>query len=55
MILSFLKDESAATLVEYGLIVAIISLAAVAGLGVFSSAMKDMFSTFANTMDRAGH
>lgn len=53
MIVSFLKDETAATAVEYGLIVAIISLATAAGIGLYSDSMKNMFSNFSTTVDDA--
>lgn len=55
MIASFLKDETAATAVEYGLIVAVISLAVAAGIGAYSGAMKNMFGYFANILDDAGN
>ncbi len=44
MIRRFLKDESGATAIEYGLIVAVLSLAVVAGVGLVGNAVMDMFS-----------
>jgi pilus assembly protein Flp/PilA len=49
-----LKDQSAATMVEYGLVVAGVSLAIVAGLGAVSGNMRDTFMTLANFMQNAG-
>jgi pilus assembly protein Flp/PilA len=40
----FLADESGATAIEYGLIVAMISLMIVVGIGSVGSAVEDMFA-----------
>lgn len=40
----FLKDESAATAVEYGLIVAVLSLTIVAGVSKAGNALEYLFS-----------
>lgn len=40
MIRRFLKDEAGATAIEYGLIIALISLAIVAGVGTLSNELK---------------
>jgi pilus assembly protein Flp/PilA len=50
----FLKDQSAATMVEYGLIAAGVSVAILVGLGSISSSMRDSFMTLANFMANAG-
>lgn len=47
----FIKDEKAATVIEYALIAAIISLAALAGAGGVSTALK---SSYENTADHVG-
>lgn len=40
----FLLDERGATVVEYGLIVAVLSLTIVAGFGNFTEAFTEMFT-----------
>lgn len=40
MIRRFLKDEDGATAIEYGLIIALISLAIVAGVGALSDELE---------------
>ncbi len=40
----FLKDETGATAIEYGLIVAVLSLAIVGGVGQASNAIQWLFS-----------
>ncbi|CAN7327491.1 Flp family type IVb pilin [Mesorhizobium amorphae] len=40
----FLKDETGATAIEYGLIVAVLSLAIVGGVGQAANAIKWLFS-----------
>lgn len=40
----FVADESGATAIEYGLIVAVISLAMIAGFSQFGNALQDMLS-----------
>jgi pilus assembly protein Flp/PilA len=54
LLVRFLKDESAATMVEYGLIVAGISVAIIAGLGAVSGNMRATFNTLAGFMANAG-
>jgi pilus assembly protein Flp/PilA len=39
----FIKDENGATAIEYGLIIAVLSLAAVAGFGYFADALEYLF------------
>lgn len=41
---SFLNDESGATAIEYGLIAALVSVAAVTALGAMGEALSDMFT-----------
>lgn len=43
MLGSFIRDESAATAIEYGLIIAILSLVIIAGFG---NAMRQMLANF---------
>ncbi|WP_325264164.1 Flp family type IVb pilin [uncultured Rhizobium sp.] len=49
---SFMSDECGATAVEYGLIIAIISAALLAGFGAFSSALSNMFSFLGGKVDK---
>ncbi|MER9331750.1 Flp family type IVb pilin [Mesorhizobium sp. M0152] len=44
VLLRFLKDETGATAVEYGLIVTVLSLAIVAGIGQVFNAITWLFS-----------
>jgi len=39
----FLRNEEGATAVEYGLIVAVLSMAIIAGFSNFSAQLQDMF------------
>lgn len=40
---SFIKDESGATAIEYGLIAALISVAAIAALSAMGTELSEMF------------
>lgn len=52
MIISrFLVDRNGATAIEYGLIIAVLSLAIVAGFGQASNSMQDMFGRVSDTLD----
>lgn len=42
---SLVKDESAATLVEYGLLLALIALAAVVTMGTLGKQVNNLFSS----------
>jgi pilus assembly protein Flp/PilA len=44
LIRRFLADQSGATAIEYGLIVAVLSLAIVAGIGRAGNAISEMFA-----------
>lgn len=44
MLLEFLKDESGATAIEYGLIVSLLSLAVVGGFMLVAGSLEDMFA-----------
>ena len=50
---SFAKDESGATAIEYGLIAALISVAAIAALTSVGTSLSTMFSTVASELDNA--
>ncbi len=44
MLLKFLKDETGATAIEYGLIVSVLSLAVIGGFALFADSLEFMFS-----------
>lgn len=51
MLKKFIKDESGATAVEYGLIISVLSLTIVAGISSFGNSMSNMFEGYATTLD----
>ncbi len=53
MIKRFLKDEEGATMVEYGLVVALIAVAVVATLGPLGTKIADLFTTVAGKIPAA--
>ena len=53
LIKTFLQDESGATAIEYGLITALVSLAAIAGLGAVGTELGDLFTFVASVMDNS--
>ena len=48
---NFVKDESGATAIEYGLIAALIALAIVVGAGALGNSINAQFSGIATTLD----
>ena len=44
MLKAFLTDESGATMIEYGLIAALVSVAAIVALRLLGSALQDIFT-----------
>ncbi|MGE0747665.1 MAG: Flp family type IVb pilin [Rhodospirillales bacterium] len=50
---SLLKDESGATAIEYGLIAALVSVAAVGALQAMGTSLSSMFGTVSNKLDDA--
>ena len=52
-IMNLLKDESGATAIEYGLIAALVSVAAISALGAMGSSLKEMFGTVSNELETA--
>ena len=48
-----LKDKSGATAIEYGLIAALVSVAAVVALGQVGTSLSTMFGTVSTTLDAA--
>lgn len=50
---NFIKDESGATAIEYGLIAALVSVAAIAALTAMGDELKNMFNTVAEELKNA--
>ena len=50
----FVRDESGATAVEYGLIAALIGVVIIAGAGALGSALNTKFTDVGNTVSNAG-
>ncbi len=46
----FLKDESGATMIEYGLVAALVSVAAIIALGLLGDALVDIFNYVATAL-----
>lgn len=53
VIRSFLKDESGATAIEYGLIAALVSVAAIVALGAMGDALVVIFDTVESELTSA--
>ena len=49
----FLKDESGATAIEYGLIAALIAVVLIAALQTLSTSLNGVFTTTATKLDTA--
>jgi pilus assembly protein Flp/PilA len=50
----FMKNESGATAVEYGLIAALIGVVIIAGASTLGSALNSKFSSIGSTVSNAG-
>ncbi len=50
---NFCGDESGATAIEYGLIAALVSVAAIGALTTMGSTLQTMFGTISNSMSAA--
>lgn len=53
MLKQFLKDESAATAIEYGLIIAVLSLAIIGALSTAMNAIQDNFNFLGDTINNS--
>lgn len=53
MLKRFLMDRSAATAVEYGLIVAVLSLVVVAGVGTAANSLQFLFGSSDSKLNQA--
>ena len=51
LVARFVKDESGATAIEYGLIAALIAPAIMVGAGALGNAIDDQFQSIADTMN----
>ncbi|WP_332772653.1 Flp family type IVb pilin [Phenylobacterium sp.] len=49
----FLKDESGATAIEYGLIAALIAVVLVSAMGLVSGSLNDLLSGISTDLDTA--
>lgn len=50
---ALLNDESGATAIEYGLIAALVSVAAIAALTAMGSSLRSMFETVSTSLETA--
>ena len=50
---AFMADESGATAIEYGLIAALVSVAAIAALGAMGNSLGQMFNKVASELGSA--
>ena len=53
MIKTFWRDECGATAIEYGLIAALVSIAAIVAMGAMGNELGEMFNTVASELDNA--
>ena len=49
----FIRDEAGATAIEYGLIAALVSIAAITAMGALGNELGEMFNTVASELDNA--
>ena len=52
-LMNLLKDESGATAIEYGLIAALVSVAAIGALTAMGSSLESMFNTVSEKLETA--
>jgi pilus assembly protein Flp/PilA len=52
-LIRFAKDESGATAIEYGLIAALVSVAAIGALGLMGDALVDIFTRVKDELENA--
>ncbi|MCB1417341.1 MAG: Flp family type IVb pilin [Brucellaceae bacterium] len=50
LVARFMKDESGATAIEYGLIAALIAVAIIGAVGALGNKVSDTFNTVASAM-----
>jgi pilus assembly protein Flp/PilA len=49
----FVKDESGATAIEYGLIAALVAVVIITGLNILGPALEDLFTNIGTTLQAA--
>jgi len=49
--ISFLRDESGATAIEYGLIAALVSVAAIGAMGAMGNSLGNIFNEVSSKLD----
>lgn len=54
MLREFIADESGATAIEYGLIAALVSVAAIVALTALGTALQGIFGTVSTELETAG-
>lgn len=54
LVARFVKNESGATAIEYGLIAALIALAIMVGAGSLGNSLDNKFKELGSTLDKAG-
>ena len=52
LVARFVKDESGATAIEYGLVAAMMGIAVVAIFGVFKTKLETAFGTLGDALDK---
>ena len=50
LVKSLARDESGATAIEYGLIAALVAIAAIGGMSLLGSSLNSIFTTVGTTM-----
>ncbi len=50
---TFVKDESGATAIEYGLIAALVAVGLIAALTALGTSLQNIFTTVSNTLNTA--
>jgi pilus assembly protein Flp/PilA len=53
LLTKFVRDESGATAIEYGLIAALVSVAAITALQAMGGSLKTIYNTIANALSGA--
>ncbi len=48
------NDKTGATVIEYGLIAALMSAAIISGVGAFGGSLSNVFNTLSNTVQNSG-
>ena len=51
---NFVRDEEGATMIEYGLMVALIAVALIVAVGLLSDSVEGVFTETGTAMDKAG-